>query len=106
MPVIKLTVPQDITSDLCDEVESEIIGALRLKGVQGGITIWQTLLAKVPYRLLLEYDSRQDPPAPSSPNDLAEVAAKAVDRILGYQVEAMVIKLDPVTTGFFITRKE
>ncbi len=103
MPMILLTVPPQASGFECGVAEQEIVAALRAEGVQGGITIWPIRLAVVPDRLLLEYKSRQDV---CDPNHLAEVAAKAAAKAFNIQVEAAVMKLDPVTTGLHITSKK
>ena len=50
MPVIKLTVPSDVSDRVCREAEEKIVEALRNEGVQGGISLWPLLLARVPDR--------------------------------------------------------
>lgn len=103
MPMILLTVPPGTSASQCKDADQNIKGALQAEGVQGGITIWPVALLVMPIdRLLLEYKSRQDVP---DPNRLAQVAAGAAEKVFGIQVEAVVIKLDPRTTGLYITPK-
>lgn len=101
MPLVTLTVPSDIAGSKCDEVEQRIIEILRRTGIEGGITVWQTMLAKVPGRLFLRYESRQE--LNMEPKLLASLLGEHVHQVLGYQVESVVVKLDPKTTGIHIT---
>ena len=103
MPLVTLTVPSDIASSKCDEVEQMIVELLRRTGIEGGITVWQTILAKVPGRLFLRYESRQE--LKMEPNLLASLLGEHVGQVLGYQVECVILKLDPKTTGIHITEK-
>ena len=101
--MILLTVPPSVTLDELMHANTAITEAARNEGVQGGITIWPVRLAEVPGRLLLEYKSRQDPPVDK--HILAQILVSAAERVFGIQVEAVVIKLDPETTGLHITPK-
>ena len=103
MPMIVLTVPSTATDSQCQQAENAIIASLRREGVQGGISIWPVVVARVPGRLLLEYKSRQNNP---DSNRLAVVAAEAAEEVFKIQVEAVVIKLDPDTTGLHITTQK
>ena len=103
MPMIVLTVPSTATDSQCQQAENAIIASLRREGVQGGITVWPVIVARVPGLLLLEYKSRQSNP---DSNRLAVVAAEAVEEVFEIQVEAAVIKLDQDTSGLHITSKK
>ena len=103
MPMILLTVPPDAVDQELERADTEIKAALRAEGVQGGITIWPVRLAMSTDRLLLEYKSRQEVRDPSG---LAQVAAEAAKKVFNIQVEAAVMKMDPATTGLYITLKQ
>lgn len=112
MPIILCTVPFPVNREQAKELaekarvaRKQIRAALKTEGVKSGATI-EFIPCLAPERFVATYQSRDPDHSRTKADGIAYKIGEILEKLLGANVECVVIGLDHISTGLYITEPD